>query len=617
VDYLRRHPDRRHSRSWVDWFAALIVLTQVVVRTYGAARGYWYNDDWGSRYAIRIRPLHLAVNDYFRLVAGHFWPGPSFLFRFVEAIAPNSFGAAVLVGGVLQGIGTVLVYLLLRRLFGPRPVVALLLLWFAFTTLTLGSSNWINVAYYTMPFQIAFAGLALLFLRYLDRPSHAGAAYIFAVELFALCWYEKAAFIPFALFALVAWFPVVTARPIGARRAWREYRQLWTLLGIALALYLLLYLVLDSVGFTTPGGASANAQLGATIRLTGVVFQSFIVSVFGGPWRWTSGSTVVGANPPLALAVLAFVLFGALVVWTSARRRVARAAWIGLLVYLLAQVALLAYGRAGVYGTGLGRYYRYFADAAIPATLALAFALLPTRREHALAAPPAPPPKWPRFVQVGAYLGLASLFLVSVGVSSSGELAAWASNPGRPYVANARADFGLVAHTPLIFQQVPTGVLPSVFAPVNTTQVLLALSPGHPKFQSTVDDHLYAVDPSGHIGPARVVGWQSLEGPVSGCGWAVTAPRASIPLNGKAFDWNWYVDVHYHANSAVLAQVLFGTGSDRVHFKPGTHDIFFPIIGGASNVQIAATQPDAGLCVASLTVGALHVEINPRLRPRT
>jgi hypothetical protein len=594
------------------------VVAQVVVRTVGAAGGYWLADDWRYRFG-RIGVFPFVFTNYFRIYAGNFWPAQFFLFHMVTTVvAPNSFGFAVLVGMVLQGIATALVYLLLRRLFGARPMVGLLLLWFAFTILTLDSADWVTVAYYMMPFQIALAGLALLFLRYLDRPSRAGVASIVAAELLALCWYEKAVFIPFALFALGAWFPVASAGPIGARRAWREHRQLWGFLSLALALYAVLYLALDAVGFTTPGGSSPAAKLGQDLTFTALALKSIIVSVFGGPWRWTSASAVakvtpqlLEANPPLSLAVLAFVLFAVLVVWTSTHRRAARAAWLCLGVYLLAQVVLLAYGRVGVWGPALGRYYLYFADAAIPVTLALAFALLPTRSEHAVAARTEGPARWPRFLQFGAYLALATVFLVGVGVSSAGELSAWASNPGRSYVTNARASLGIAAHTPLILQSAPPKVLSPLFAALNTTQVILAPLPEHPKFQRIVDDHLFAVDPSGHIGPAHIVGWQSLGGPVPGCGWAITAPRASIPLNGSAFAWSWYVQVHYHASSTVLALVLFGKGSLLLRFNPGTHDVSFPITGGANSLEITGARPDAGLCVASVSVGNLGVEVLP------
>jgi hypothetical protein len=603
-------PTRRHRRwTWVDGLAAAIVLVQFVMRTRGAARGYWWNDDWGLRHAVAVFPFDFT--ELFRIYATHLYPAPLLLFRLVQTLAPESFAAAVLVSGVLQAAGTVLVYLLLRRLFGPRPMIGLLLLWFAFTTLTLTSSQGVFLSYSVLPFHIAFAGLALLLLRYLDRPSLGGAVGILVGELMALSWYDRAVFIPFALFALAAWFPVAAPRPIGTRRALREHRRLWLLLGGALATYVVLYLTLVAVGFTTPGGgAGPLPSLDDTFEFAGVVIRTFATSVFGGPWQWTSGSTEVAADPPVALSVLALVLLGALVAWTSARRPVARVAWLCLFVYLLAQITSVAYGRLGSYSPDLGRYYRYFADAAVPATLVLAFALLPTRRERSLDARSVRAAKWSRPLAASAYLGLAAAFLVSVGVSSAGEFEAWSSNPGRQYVANAESDFPRVADHPLISQRVPPGVLNELFAPINTTPVILSLSPGHPEFRPSIDQ-LFAVDGKGHIRPAKVVGLQSLEGPVPSCGWAVTSGRVSIPLNQDAFAWSWYVRLRYSAKSQVKAQVVLGRGFQPVTFERGTHDIFFPLVGQGSNVEIRGTRADAGLCVDSVTVGNLDVDLLP------
>jgi hypothetical protein len=614
VQKAPRRPRRRRRWTRVDWLAAAIVLAQFIVRTRGAASGYWWNDDWGLRHAVAVYPFDFIES--FRLYAAHLYAGPLLLFRLVETIAPGSFDTAVLVGGVFQAAGTLLVYLLLRRLFGPRPMIALLLLWFAFTTLTLTSTQGVFLSYSVLPFHIAFAGLALLLLRYLDRPSLAGAAGIVAGEVVALCWYDRAIFIPLALFALAAWFPVASPRPIGTRRALWQHRGLWLLLGGVLTLYVALYLALSSVGFTTPGGGPGPLPaLNDTFELVDVVFRTFATSVFGGPWRWTSGSTEAAADPPLGLSVLALVLLGVFVAWTSARRRNARRAWLCLFAYVMAQIALIAYARLGSYSPDLGRYYRYFADAAIPATLVFAFALLPTRWEQTLPAPSSKPTQWSRILTGSGCVGFAAIFLVSAGISTAREFEAWSSNPGRQYVANAENDFRFVGGHPLISQRVPPGVLGEIFAPINTTPVILSLSPGHPDFSSTVDE-LFAVDRSGHIRPAQVVGFQSLEGPVPNCGWLVSSSPTLIAMGNDVFAWTWYVRVRYRAPLRTSAEVALGKGSQPVVFQQGTHDIFFPLVGEGRNLEIRGVSPSAGLCVESVTVGNLDVEVTPATKSR-
>jgi hypothetical protein len=75
--------------------------------------------------------------------------------------------------------------------------------------------------------------------------------------------------------------------------------------------------------------------------------------------------------------------------------------------------------------------------------------------------------------------------------------------------------------------------------------------------------------------------------------------------------------MRYHANSALLIHVSFGKGSQFVSLEPGAHDLFFSISGGANNLEIIGARPDAGLCVASVTVGNLDVEVPPVARPRS
>jgi hypothetical protein len=566
--------------------------------------GYWLNDDWPILYTVTGHQF--PPHEQFTIYNGHFIPGVFALFELVQRLAPGSYSTAVMLAATLQAVGTVLAYLVLRRLFGPRPFIFVALLWFALTTMTLSSSLWMTVAFYVLPFQIAFACSVLLVLRYLERPSRGGACAIAATCALGLLWYEKSALIPLVLFALVAWFPLVSSSPPGARRAFREHRRLWALLGAVLACYAVLYVALNTLGADTPSN-EPGFGLEALVSLAQRVFASFASSVVGGPWRWTSGGPEVGADPPHVLFIVAVLLLGALVACTSLRRRTARRAWLFLVAYLVVDIGLLAYARLGFWGPDIGRQYRALADAAIPTTLAFSFALIPTRAEGGQARHRPLTIGAPRGLRGAALVGVVAVFLASVTASYGGALRAWSKNPAKTYAATARRGFPMVGADGLLVQYVPPQVLGGLFYPLNTTQVVLSSLAGHPPFPASVH-RLFALDRRGKIQPAQVVGWESLPGAKPGCGWEISGRHGTVRLNGDVWAWSWYARLAYTSVGPLSGRIELGHASRQVRFEPGHHEMYLSLLGGGRNLEIHDLPPGAKLCVASATIGSLDVE---------
>jgi hypothetical protein len=584
-------------------------MAQLVVRTRGALRGYWLGDDWGL--LSNFAQFSISLREPFTIYASHLQPATFLLLRFVQDTNPGSYDTAVLVGALLQAFASVLAYLVLRRLFGPRPTVALLMLFFAFSAAALSSSLAIWSTFYYLPLQIAVAGSVLLLLRYLEQPSTGRALVVVAAQVGALFLNERTVLIPFILFGLAAWFPLVTARPLGWRDALIEHRRVWFLLGAVVAVYACFYAILASRSDTPTGIAPFDAGFQDVVRLTGVViFKAFVTSMFGGPWQWTHGRVEVAADPSTVLVVLAGVLLFVLVVWTSLRHRTARAAWVFLLGYLFVDVALVTYSRLSEFGPEVGGYFRYSADAVLPATLMLGFALLSTRAQQT----PAVEPRHERSnrrrtLKAGALITIAGAFLVSAGISDAGVFEAWSSNPAKRYAENARAGFKRVEHTGMLVQFAPEPVLGRLFAPRNTTNVLLSSMPGSPEFRPSVD-RLFALDRRGRIRPAQVVpGSYSLPGPEPGCGWAITAPSGSVRLDGTPYDWSWFLHVSYKTATSFTGTAALGDASTIVRFTSGRHDVYFSLKGSGSEVLFRDVPSNTKLCVESIKVGNLDVEL--------
>jgi hypothetical protein len=572
-----------------------IAVAAGVVRALGALGGTWFNDDWTLLYTVS---RNFTVGTPFIVYAGQLHPLLWVFMRGLSIVAPGSYTAAVAVEACLSTAATLLLYALLRRLFGPRPLVVVIVAWFALTTLTLFMSIWPSQAFVFLPFEIAFIASILLLIRYLEQPSTTRMLAVASAVVVGLLSFEKTIVVPVVLFALAAWFPIVSSRPPGARSTLRDHGRLWALLAGLVLAYGGLHFALVAVGHATPYQASGfGFGVGDVVELVEKqVVLTFSTSLLGGPWHWTSGYPEASAAPPTVPVVVTVVVLCALIVATWSRRT-ARRGWLLLGAGVVFDVALLAYGRLGQWGSDIGRLHHYSADLAVLAALAFAFALMPTRAERSVAEPR---PSASRFLAAG----LSAALVASIGVSYAGAFDEWATNAAKPYAARARGGFGRVSDVGMLDQQVPPEVLPSLFAPFNTTRVVLSMFPGHPPFRRSVE-RLFAVDERGFIRRALIEGWQSAPGPVPACGWLVSAPQSSIPLGGSAYPWTWYLGIAYTASRPFTASVSLDGNPVRVRFRAGSHHSYLRAVGSGSSVTIENVPADVRLCVDHANLGSL------------
>ena len=192
-------PGPRQATAWqrADVVVAVAVVVALIVRTIAAWRGTWLDDDWIL--LERVSDETFGVGTPFTLYNGHFLPVLVSLFRGVSVVAPGSHVFAATFAELLGALAAVLVYLVLRRVFGPRPLVVVLVVWYAFTPLNLVHSMWPVVSYYIVPFEIALATALLLLFRYLDHPTAGRRVAVVAAVLIAFLTFEKAIVIPFFL----------------------------------------------------------------------------------------------------------------------------------------------------------------------------------------------------------------------------------------------------------------------------------------------------------------------------------------------------------------------------------------------------------------------------------
>jgi hypothetical protein len=597
--------DTQAHFSATDAIVIAVVIAASLVRAVGSIGGYWFVDDWNLLYSVSH---HFTVSTPFELYDGHFLPVLFLLMRAVQSVSRGSHATAVVFVACLSVIADLLLYALLRRIFGPRLVVALVVLWFAITPLTLVPAFWTTIAFYVLPFQIAFAGAVLVHLRYLERPTRGRLLAVAAMVAFALLTSEKAVILPFVLFAITSWFPAVTSSPVGLRPALHRYRQAWIAFGLVLAGYASIYFALSVSKSATdgaPGAFNLGFRIGDAIDLLGRLTSTFTTGIAGGPWTWTyAPPEAPRAASPLAGTIAALAVLIGLVVWTCLRRKIARRAWLCVAVLFLFDAALLSVTRLAEWGPTLGGHHRYVADLAVPLALFVSFALMPSLAEEEVDH---------RAPRRSVILAIALVLIGSTAVSYVGAFRDWSENPAKSYTENARRGFATVSAAGMLDQDLPATAQRTIplFKPLNTSEVVLSIFAGHPRFRTSVEE-LFALDSHGFIRPARVVGWASAPGAAPGCPWLVSPNGGEVRLASGPYIWGWYVTLTYAAPKSFVANVSMGEKPVRVPFRAGSHDVTFFLVGGGERLEVDGVPRNTQLCVQNAAVGNLVPADPPR-----
>ena len=539
------------------------------------------------------------------------WP----LFDLQQWVAPGSYPAAAVLVGLLEAISVLLVYLVLRRLFGARLILVTFVVWFAFTPLTLESRLWVTVAFYTLPFQIVLrshpAALPPLSRGTVPPPGRTRRS---RTESRPSCVGRRPSTSPWRSSSWRLGHPL-SGRAIGWRDALHRFRPLWVGLLTANGAYLALYVWLSRVN-ATPYGLAGLPGLRDLLEAGWLITRSFSVSLVGGPWQWDRPIVPV-PDPPLLLSLVSLAALAGLVAWCWRTRRAVLALWLLVGALLTLDFALIAFGRLeNLASIRDVTYLRYLADLAIPTVLALAFTFLrPPSSPTPATSPPGEGAGSGHRVVAGVLL---SVFFVSAVVSSAFLLREWGRHPGAAYVANIRSALEDRSSSPhLLVQDVPSGVNSPLFAPYNTTPVVIAVLEQEATFLEYIagSDHLIGVLPSGEIGPVEIgptpftVTYWSEPGP-GVCGWPLTTTPTVVPLTtmipGQAVPaGRWYAQVRLTSSGPTAVNIAIGQTRLRAEVAPGSSDLYFSLIGPAEGIRLRVDDADAETCVHSVLVGQL------------
>lgn len=575
--------------------ATLLVLAQLALRAWALYPSWFYLDD----YLLLLRAqqgagLHVLLEPH----NGHLMPAGRLLAWLVLSSGTLNWSLVATTTLLLQAVADVAAVWMLVTLFGRRWGILAPLGLYLFGTLTLPALMWWAASLNQLPMQTAFfvaVGSWTLHLR--DGRRRWLAVTVLAVG-FGLLFDVKALLVlPVLVFLLLGYFATGGLRS----RVTQAVRRCWLaalVLGGAAAAYVGYYVSAVDAPFTP---VSTSAVLGTASTMLGT---GFVTAAVGGPWRWAPPiAPNVGAAPPDVAVHLSWVVASLVVLHAVLRRRRTLRAWVLLLGYLLALLALLVTSRVSAYGAALGLQFRFLTDAACVLTLVLGLVFLPLLGARESSEERSEP--WLRGPLPRPAVVALVLALVVSGVVSSVRYVTWwhRDNTSAPYARNLESDLRADGPVDLADLAVPGGVVEPLAAPANQLERFVTLLPNQARFPRATAG-LHVVDDAGRVRPAVVAAkLTSAPGPQPGCGWRVSGTGLTIPLDGRAVPYPWWVRVGYLSSSSSPVVVRAGGTVVQTEVRAGLHSLFVRLDDSFSSVRLEGLTSGTTLCVDTVQVG--------------
>jgi hypothetical protein len=550
----------------IGWSAAAIGAAGWIWHTVAVLRAYFVQDDFVYLYdAAHSGPTpDYLLRDY----NGNVMPGQFLLVWLVNRIDPLNHTLAVLPLLLIAGAVSVLMWSCLVGLCGRRWALLVPFSVFTLSPAVFLTTEWWAYSLELTPLLLAMLAAVRSQITFVRTASLRHAFLAFGWTVAGLVLWDKAVLIPIVVVGLTAAL---------APRLLRPYWWLWLGYAVLLGAYAGLYLLVT-------GHDTVAARPSEIPALAGVlVARTFLPGLFGGPWTASGTSWEVSAPPLLALtwAAAAAVIVAGL--WLG--RSVAVRAFGTLLGYLLADVALVAIGRAGTFGALIGSDPRYTADV-VPVALLCGSAALLTRPVRA------PRARWAGVLCV-CLAASAVITLVGPGYVRTAVARRWVTTA----VAAVRDDPDAVLYD----GRVPGDVLLSWFGRRATAAEVLGALPRPPTFDQPTGD-LRMFDDTGTPRPVTLLGPATgRPGPVPRCGYAVGGAGADIPLTTRARGDRPVVRIGYYTGNGGPGTVDVGRGPVDVWFQPGLHQLFLVADRPPTRVRVTATGDT--VCVADVAVG--------------
>ena len=595
----------RADRSGVHpvvWTGLVLVVLQLGFRGWALFGGFFYSDDFEfldqTTRAALTPSLLMSPHDT------HLMPGGIALSWLVAHAGSFNWPVAAALLLLLQAVADLAALVMLRSLFGARPLILVPLAYYLFSTTTLTATMWWAAAVNSLPMQACFFAVVTLHVRHLRTGRTAPGFQAVAALVVGMAFFDKSALVllPVVLLTLLYFGAPgegVVARVRGAlRRSW----PVWTAYAVVVAVEGVAYLSLVHDTGRTKGAIDYLGLLDSMVRV------SVVVTTLGGPWVWNGDNPPLGqvATPGWASAA-ALVVLVVLVVLALRSRSGAWRALVVLAPYVLVSWLLLAQVRGSQLGSFAGLELRYLADTA--AVLTLCAALLLMGLPGSTVVPPDPRPAQTPRAPAGraalAVVGCAAL--VGAVVSSTTYARMWTGDfPAKSFVEAASAE---ARQGPLVVADlpVPEVVMAATSYPSNLPSRLLAPL-GDRIVATDRGTDLPVLDAQGHRQQAAVAGGSSsAPGPRQGCGYLVGTAPVAVPMTGTT-PYFWWTEVAYLAGGRGRVLLRAGSQVHVVEVRKGLHRFLFRGEGSTTSITLRAdpATPPVGVCVDRVSIGDLQ-----------
>lgn len=602
--------------------AALLIVAQALIRGWFSFRGWFTGDDYA--FIARAATMPLFSWDYLmQSYGGHLMPGAFLLVGLLHRWASMNYTPVVLGSILVQALTAVLLYRLLRNLFGPRRALLIPLTIYLFSPITLPAFLWWAAALNQLPEQLAIVSALLLHVNYLRtgrlRAGLGGVLCIVGGLLFS----EKTT-LAVPLIAAVTVLMFTAGPPLRRiRTALLRHWVVW-IAYLAVTIPYAAYYVLE-----VPNVARGTATSGGYVQTLGnQVNHALLPGLLGGPWTWRVIPFNGGLANPSALAVgVSAVVVVALIVGTVLLAHRAIFGWLMLAGYILINVALLTVARVTIVGPQIGDEYRYLTDVCLVAVVCGSLAAFPLVGTYRRAEPQRLIRRaWARArldslsqhevvatlptlrVPVVVGLTLAALIVSSL-VSTSRFDRIWHPNAGRAYLQTATRELADAPANLVLYGDAPAppNVAWTLIYPYNAVHYLLADAAVHPHLMSTTTSAtpLYMLDDTGHIRMADVTdGVHAYPGPFGNCGWRITKGPVVIPLRAQAFPWSWMIRIGYIASGESTTRITAGNTSLEVPIHYGLNALFLAEQGPIDSIRFSGLSGNTVMCTNEIRVGS-------------
>ncbi|TQS46281.1 hypothetical protein [Cryptosporangium phraense] len=595
------------SSRFVDVAAVTLILTELLIRAWAAWGGYFSLDDF--TFARLAAEKGLTPDLLFTPYNSHFMPGAYLLVWVETTIAPLDYRVVAGVDLALIAISFALIWLLIRRLAGPRLAALIPLAIVLFSPITLPATLWWAVSINQLAMLIAIPAALLAQLSYVRTGRKFSGALAVVVTALALPFYEKAALLVPLVFVFTVILQPHADLPDRLKSALLRHRAQWIS-------FVLLGLVYAGIYVTRPLDKRSDSAVDLGGLLGNAATNSVPSGLLGGPWSWKAiGAVDASANPPLALRLVACAIILAVIALTVYRRPLAYQAWILLGGMLLFDVLVLAVGRLQL-GSGAAMEFRYFTDLAPVAAIALTLAMFGPP-EWATTWPQRAGIEWPP-VLGGTRLNLANpnavvlplvvaLFVSSL-VSTVKYSNRWHENPAKGYVTNAEKSILAMGRPVDLYNgAVPEKVAWGVLNPTNFPSRLMAPLDLPINPDPDVSKDLYVLDQTGQLTHAVVTSAKAPPGNVKNCGYRISGKRVPVFLDKVLFNWWWYAELHYTAKQTTPA--VFNSANTlgrQITFEQGEHVLWVKVKGPAGWITFDNVPKSAGVCLTAASVGVAN-----------